>query len=155
MQPLCGCLCKIKGSYKATSLKSGCNFSSKHFLIEKKALIFWKILCDELLLWFNFSLFLLLENQNNFTFISRKKRKGIGKMGIGRKSWSLHSLASEMDSYISIFLVNIQVRNNRQSWGEGGACVCDFGDFHSDWLKTFLIRVKESRDFLQRIFSLV
>lgn len=58
------------------------------FLIEKNGFdLLEKELCGELLLWFNFSFFLLFENQNNFTFISgKKKNTNVGKMRIGRNS---------------------------------------------------------------------
>lgn len=57
------------------------------FLIEKNGFdLLEKELCGELLLWFSFSAFLLFGNQNNFTFISRKKkhkcRKDESRMGI-------------------------------------------------------------------------
>lgn len=66
---------KLREAIKPLHWKVVVIFHQNIFKLKKMALIFWKKLCDELLLWLNFSLFLLLENQNNFTFISRKKKQ--------------------------------------------------------------------------------
>lgn len=147
MQPLCGCLCYINRSYKATSLQSGCNFSSKHFLIEKNGFDLLEKNCDELLLSFNFPVFLLLDNQNNFTY-QQRKTKGIGRKQIGREYPSLHCWASEIDPSISICLVKIEIRNYKQSLQD----VHGFGKLHSVWLQTFLTWLMESIDIPKGCF---
>lgn len=50
---------------------------------------------------------------------------------------------------LSICLVKMQIRNYKQSLGGVGGV----GEFCSDWLQTFLMRLMESIDLPQRVFQ--